>query len=151
MNEKSFEEVLLKTFYYLKQFKYYLTAMFLAIYSFIYGIQFIFRTREAYKTSDIYIAINNFIDLQIYGTFMLIAGICLGVSLFFNKYVSRPLMIIGAFINFILFLIYAIIATYSAGMQSTVALRITFAIFNLFFAVFTALEMKVDNLINERK
>lgn len=146
-----FEDFIIKAFYYLKQFKFYLTPMFFSIYSFIYGIQFIFRTKEAYRTSDIYVAISAFMNLQTYGYFLMTASIIMGISLFFNSNVGRSLLALGAFINFILFLFYAIIATYSAGMQSTVALRVTFAFFNLFLAIFSILELKVDNIVNERK
>lgn len=147
INEE-FDTLMVKIFYYIKQYKYFITPLFLSIYSLIYGIQFIFRTREAYRTSDVYISLARFMDLQIYGIFLLIAGLCIAFSLFLSKNISRPLMIIGSFINFLLFLVYAIISAYSAGMQSTMIIRITFAFFNLFFAVFTFLEMKVDSLIN---
>jgi len=143
--------LVIKLYYFLKQFKYYITPIFLAVYSLIYGFQFVFRTREAYRTSDIYVAISHFMDLKTYGVFLIIGGLALVASLFLDNFMTKPLMTIGAFINFALFLIYAILSLDNAGMQSTIILKIVFSFLNLFFAVFTILEMRMESIINGRR
>lgn len=143
--------LVIKLYYFLKQFKYYITPIFLAVYSLVYGFQFVFRTREAYRTSDIYVAISNFMDLKTYGVFLIIGGLSISASLFLDNFMTKPLMTIGAFINFALFLIYAILSLDSAGMQSTIILKIFVSFLNLFFAVFTILEMRMESIINGRK
>ncbi|QQM14583.1 hypothetical protein CPT_MarsHill_049 [Staphylococcus phage MarsHill] len=143
--------LVIKLYYFLKQFKYYITPIFLSVYSLVYGFQFVFRTREAYRTSDIYVAISNFMDLKTYGVFLIIGGLALAASLFLDNFMTKPLMTIGAFINFALFLIYAILSLDSAGMQSTIILKIFISFLNLFFAVFTILEMRMESIINGRR
>ncbi|QQO92443.1 hypothetical protein CPT_Machias_049 [Staphylococcus phage Machias] len=151
INNDTNENLIVKIYYYIKQFKFYLTPIFLSVYAIIYGIQFVFRTREAYRTSELYIALSKFMDLQIYGVFLLVSGFCIGISLFLNKYIGRPFLIVGSFISFVLFFIYAVISLDSAGMQSTMIIRIVFSFVNLFLAIFTFLEMKVENIIDVRK
>ncbi|QPI17038.1 hypothetical protein [Staphylococcus phage vB_StaM_SA1] len=145
------KSLIFKLYFYINQFKYYITPIFLAIYSLIYGFQFAFRTREAYRTSDIYVAISQFMDLRSYGIFLIVGGLCFAVSLFLENNIAKPTMTIGSFINFTLFLIYTIISLDTAGMQSTIMIHLTFSILNLFFFILSIVNMRVESIINGRK
>ena len=135
----------------INKFKFTLLPGFLSIYSIIYGIQFIFRTREAYKVSNLYISLSNFMDLRVFGILLIIAGALIISSLFLGKIISRPFVIIGCVINFGLWLIYVFISADNSAMQSTVTIKILISSFNLFIAIATLAEMKIESMINSEQ
>ena len=99
------------------------------------GLEWVVRSNEVLKnSSDIYIKLSQFMDIDTLGWLLIIASIILFLSVFVKKETGYILLIIGGFSVGTCFLMYGMISVETATLLSTYYTMISIGLYGYVLA-----------------
>ena len=112
-----------------------LLIVLVSVLGFMRGLEWVVRSNEVLKdSSDIYIKLSQFMDINTLGWLLIIGSIVLFISVFVKKETGYILLVIGGFSVGTCFLMYGMISVETATLLSTYYTMISIGLYDYVIA-----------------